>query len=111
MCNLLKIIISLLYSSFLIYSFKIYGKNFSLGNNKNNLNFNSKHCKHSYEYTTVEKQPTVEEDGTKLYICKYCRKKYSKIIPKLNKENYIIENITSNEMALDIYQNYMENMR
>ena len=33
---------------------------------------------------------------TKIYICKYCRKKYSKTIPKLNKENYIIENITSN---------------
>ena len=96
MCNLLKIIISLLYSSFLIYSFKNYDAKFSLVNNKNNWNFNSKHCKHSYVYSKVEKQPTQEKEGIKIYICKYCRKKYSKTIPKLNKKNYIIENITSN---------------
>ena len=31
-----------------------------------------------------------------MYICKYCRKKYFDTIPKLNKKNYNLENLTSN---------------
>lgn len=66
---------------------------------EDNFNF-SKHsfntCKHLYEYSKIEKSPTEKEEGTKIYICKYCRRKYCEIIPKLNKENYKIANLTSN---------------
>jgi len=55
-----------------------------------------KNCKHSYEYSRIEKIPTKEENGIKMNMCKYCRKKYFETIPKLNQKNYNIANLTSN---------------
>jgi hypothetical protein len=43
----------------------------------------------------VEKQPSKEDNGTKLNICKYCKNKYYESIPILNGEFYNIENLTS----------------
>ena len=45
----------------------------------NNETFNSKDCDHSYEYSKVLKQPSKEENGTKLYICRYCQNKFVKV--------------------------------
>ena len=56
---------------------------------------NSRHCKHLYEYSKIEKNPTEDEEGSKIYICKYCRNKYYEIIPKLDKNNYKIEKLNS----------------
>ena len=92
----LKIIIFLveflyLYNALKDFNFNPVKQNF-LKKNK----YNSRHCKHLYEYSKIEKKPTEEEDGNRTYICKYCRNQYYEIIPKLNKKNYKIENLTSN---------------
>lgn len=62
---------------------------------KHNIS-NSSNCNHFYEYSKLDKKPTEEEEGRRTYICKYCRYKYHEIIPKLDKFNYKIENLTSN---------------
>lgn len=70
-----------------------YNKSF---NNLFNQKHNSRLCQHSYEYFKIITEPTENEEGGKIYICKYCRNTYFETIPKLNKENYKIENLTSN---------------
>jgi len=65
-------------------------------NNANHLIYNTKNCNHSFEYSKLEKIPNNDEDGIKMSMCKYCRKKYFESIPKLNKRNYNLENLTSN---------------
>ena len=60
---------------FLFYIFKSL-KNYILNNSDN--------CKHLYEYSILEKQPNEQEEGRKIYICKYCRNKYYEKIPILN---------------------------
>ena len=79
MYNILKILLILISCSYLFYSL-------------NNL----KHCKHSYTFSKIEKKPTKEQEGKEIHICKFCRSTYSERIPKLNKKNYYIENLTSN---------------
>ena len=96
MFNLLKLIIIFFSLSFIYYSninsFFIFVKQ----NKINHLLHNTKKCKHSYEYSKFEKLPNKEEDGIKMYMCKYCRKQYFESIPKLNQKNYNLENLTSN---------------
>ena len=96
MFNLLKILIIFLSCSFL---YNLNKNNYFISvkqNNVNHLKYNSKSCNHSYEYSKIEKIPNNEEDGIKMFMCKYCRKKYFESIPKLNKRNYNLENLTSN---------------
>ena len=96
MFYLLKIIIIFLSCSYLYKINKnIYLISVKL-NNAKHLKYNTKNCKHSYEYSKLEKIPNKEEDGIKMFMCKYCRKKYFESIPKLNKKNYNLENLTSN---------------
>jgi len=96
MFYLLKIIIIFLSCSYLYKINKnIYLISVKL-NNAKHLKYNTKNCKHSYEYSKLEKIPNKEEDGIKMFMCKYCRKKYFDTIPKLNKKNYNLENLTSN---------------
>ena len=94
MILLIKIIIFII----IFYSYSLL-KNFNdiliKPNHIKRRAYNPKHCKHSYEYSKFEKLPTKEEEGKKIYICKYCRNKYFEIIPKLNKDNYKTEKITS----------------
>ena len=96
MYNILKLIISLLSFSYLIYSLKNYDSDIKIKIHSNNSKINTKLCKHLYEYSIIEKQPTEREDGAIIYICKYCRKKYLKKIPKLNEDYYQVENLISN---------------
>ena len=49
---------------------------------------NTKFCKRLYEYSTIEKPPTENEDLAKIYIFEYCKKIFLKTIPKLNEEDY-----------------------
>jgi len=93
---LLKIITVLLFYLYLLYSLKKYVFISNGPNNFNRFQNNLNHCNHLYEYSKVEKQPTTEEDGKKTYICKYCRNKYTKKIPKLNNHNYYVEKLFSN---------------
>ena len=64
--------------------------------NLNFLRFNSKKCNHVYEYSKIEKLPTKEKRGRKIYICKFCRSEYIERIPKLSKKNYKIGKLISN---------------
>ena len=65
-------------------------------NNLDSAKLNTKDCNHLYEYSKLEKTPTKKDEGIKMYLCKYCRKKYFEKIPKLNKKNYKLENLISN---------------
>ena len=96
MFNLLKLIIILFTCSYLYYSNKYFYNYSKVQNNLNNQKHNSKKCKHLFEYSRLEKLPTKEEDGVKMHMCKYCRKKYFERIPKLNQKNYKLQNLTSN---------------
>ena len=96
MLNILKVITILFCFSFLYNSLKNTDFTLIWKNNFYKRNHKSKHCKHLYEYSELEKQPTKEEEGRKLYVCKHCRNKYSEIIPKLNEQNYKVEYLTSN---------------
>ena len=88
MFNLIKLIIFFFSCSYL-YRLNKNSYLISVKQNKiNHKNDNIKNCKHSYEYSKLEKLPTKDEDGIKCYICKYCKKKYFESIPKLNKKNY-----------------------
>ena len=91
----IKILIIFICSSFIYHSFNTL---YSYSKTHNNFNYkiNSKRCSHSYEYSKIEKFPTEREEGKKMYLCKFCRKVYYETIPKLNKDNYKIENLTSN---------------
>ena len=96
MFNLLKIIIIFLSCSYL---YNLNKNNYLISFKQNNANhpiYKTKNCNHLYEYSKLEKIPNNEEDGIKMYMCKYCRKKYFDIIPKLNKRNYNLKNLTSN---------------
>ena len=96
MFNLLKIIIIFLSCSYL---YNLNKNNYLISikkNNANHLKYKTKNCSHLYEYSKLEKIPNKEEDGIKMFICKYCRKKYFESIPKLNNGNYNLENLTSN---------------
>jgi len=95
MFNLLKLIIIFISCSYLYNSYNNFYL-YSLKQNNSNLLKHNKNCKHSYEYSRIEKIPTKEENGIKMNMCKYCRKKYFETIPKLNQKNYNIENLTSN---------------
>ena len=90
-----KIFIFSLCCSYIYRSSKNSGTNQKIQNHFY-LKNNSKPCNHSYEYSKIEKLPTENEEGRKMYLCKYCRNKYFEKIPKLNKENYKVENLTSN---------------
>ena len=96
MCNFLKLIIIFFSCSYLYNLNKSSYLSFKTPNNLKYLKHNTKNCNHLFEYSKIEKLPTEEEDGIKMYMCKYCRKKYFKTIPKLNEKNYILENLTSN---------------
>ena len=96
MINFLKVIIICIGCFYIYHS--LQSSIFNTGNSNNKFseisNFNQ--CNHSYEYSKLEKSPTKEEEGIKMYMCKYCRNKYFETIPKLNKGNYTNENLTSN---------------
>ena len=95
MINLIKLIIIYICYRYLCRSFKIiYRQSFEKYYINNETN-SYKNCNHSYEYSTVEKQPSEEENGTKLNTCKYCKNKYYESIPILSGEFYNIENLTS----------------
>ena len=96
MCNFLKLII-IFFSCLYLYNLnKSSYLSLKTPNNLKYLKHNTKNCNHLFEYSKIENLPTEEEDGIKMYMCKYCRKKYFKTIPKLNEKNYILENLTSN---------------
>ena len=92
----LKIIIFIVEFLYLYNAIKYFNFNPVKQNILKKNKYNSRHCKHLYEYSKIEKKPTEEEEGNRTYICKYCRNQYYEIIPKLNKKNYKIENLTSN---------------
>ena len=96
MFNILKLIIIFFICSHLYNSNKNSDLNSVKQNNVNQVKHNDKNCKHSYEYSKIEKLPTQEEDGIKMYLCKFCRKKYFETIPRLNKKIYNLENLVSN---------------
>ena len=92
----IKFIIFLSQSLYLYYSIKNFTHYSDINKSDKSFKYNSNHCKHAYEYSFINKQPTETEEGSKIFICKYCRNNYSEIIPKLNKDNYKIEVLTSN---------------
>ena len=96
MFNILKLIIIYIGCSCLYRSSKQYKYNSQKQNNLYNISHKSTKCMHSFKYEKILKDPTEEVDGTKIYYCKYCHIKYYEAIPRLNKENYKIENLTSN---------------
>ena len=89
MINLSKLIIIFFICSYLYNFNKSSDLNSIKQNNVNHFKHNAKYCKHSYEYSKIQKFTTQLENGIKMYICKYCRKKYFETIPKLNKNNYL----------------------
>ena len=89
--NILRIIIIYKCCSYLFQSQKSFDSDIVIHEQKN-----KDECKHSYEYSKIKKHPTKEEEGIKIYICKYCRAKSYQKIPKLNKENYNITTLKSN---------------
>ena len=95
MIILFKIIIFCIQCFFFQYSLK-----YDLNNHKsgifNEKKIKSKYCNHLFEYSNIEKVPTLQEDGLKKYSCKYCRNTYYERIPKLNNHDYKIEKLTSN---------------
>ena len=92
----IKIIIIFTQFAYLYYSLRNFDYHSETNINTKSLKYKSKHCKHEYEYSIIDKQPTEKEEGNKIFICKYCRKNYSETIPKLNKNNYKTEKIASN---------------
>ena len=94
--NIIKLIIISLCFKHLYHSIKYYGLNLGIYNISIKEKYNFKQCEHIYEYSKIEKIPTEEEEGYKIFICKYCRNKLLKKIPKLDKKNYFIEKLTSN---------------
>ena len=93
MINLIKLII--LYLCYRYFSLKIIYRNSFEEYYINNETYSYKNCNHLYEYSKLEKQPSKEENGSKLKICKFCKNKYYESIPILNGEFYNIENLTS----------------
>ena len=91
----LKIIIVFL-SCLYIYKSSFNSDIKSISPNKFHGKINPKHCNHFYEYSIIEKPPTEKEDGRKTNLCKYCRNKYFETIPKLNRDNYKVEILSSN---------------
>ena len=49
----------------------------------------------SHDYYKIIRNPTEKEKGKVKYICKICGKKYYETIPKLNRENYKVEELNS----------------
>ena len=90
-----KIIFIFFICLFLYDSIKNSNLNSLIQNNFNSKKHNRRHCKHSYEYSKIEKLPTEKENGIKMHVCKYCRHKYFETIPKLNQNNYILEKLSS----------------
>ena len=95
MVNSLKILIIFICCSY-IYRASYYSLINSINSNKFHGKINPKKCNHFYEYSKIEKLPTEKEDGIKMYLCKYCRNQYFEKIPKLDKEKYSLELLTSN---------------
>ena len=95
MINLIKLIILYICYRYLCRSSKLIYRHSFEKYYINNEAYSYKNCNHSYEYSMVEKQPSKEDNGTKLNICKYCKNKYYENIPILNDEFYNIENLTS----------------
>ena len=92
MFNILKIIIVFICCSYIYHILSSSNYNSIIRNHLHKY----KHCKHIYEYSKLVKTPTEENDGSKMFLCKYCRKQYFENIPKLDKKNYKVNNLTSN---------------
>lgn len=90
----LKLIIFFVSFIYIYHSLKCYKPDIAYKNHFSRSIINSRHCNHLYEYSSIEKNPTEEKEGTRIHICKYCRNKYYEIIPKLSKNNYKIDNLT-----------------
>lgn len=52
-------------------------------------------CCNHYYYKFKEVDPTESHEGKIYYICAYCGGQYIEIIPKLDKSNYYLENLTA----------------
>ena len=57
---------------------------------------NQNNCNHLYEFSKFVKKPNIEEEGKKIYTCKYCGNTYIEKIPKINNYNYHVTKIPSN---------------
>ena len=58
-------------------------------------NISKKFCNHNY-YKIKEIEPTEEENGITIYKCGFCGEEIKYEIPKLDNQNYLIENLISN---------------
>ena len=95
MINIIKLIFLYICYRYLFRSFKIIYHHSFEKYYLNNETYTHQNCNHSYQYSKVEKQPSKEENGTKLNACKYCKNIYYESIPILNGKFYKVENLTS----------------